>query len=59
MSLYELQMLVTGQNKITKAQSGDKSPEYNGPSKWSEQQWEDNEAEVQRLTAQIEAKKVK
>lgn len=59
MSLYELQMLVSGQNKIAKAQSGDKSPDYKGPSKWSEEQWENNEAEVQRVTQQIEAKKDK
>lgn len=58
MSLYELQMLVSGQNKIAKAQSGDKSPDYKGPSRWSEEQWENNEAEVQRVTQMIEAKKV-
>lgn len=48
MSLYELQMLVTGQNKIAKAQSGDKSPDYKGPTKMSDDYWEDTEAEIER-----------
>lgn len=50
MSLYELQALIVSQNKIVKAQSGDKHPEYNGPTKWTEDQWEENEAQVRRVT---------
>lgn len=50
MSLFELQALIAGQNKIVKAQTGDKSPDYNGPSKWSDEEWEKNEAEVRRVT---------
>lgn len=50
MSLYELQALIVGQNKIVKAQSGDKSPDYNGPTSWTEEEWEKNEAEVRRIT---------
>lgn len=44
-----MQALIMAQNKIVKAQSGDKSPDYNGPNKWSEEQWENNEVEVQRV----------
>lgn len=59
MSLYELQVLVSGQNKIAKAQSGDKSPDYNGPSSLTDDAWEENEAEIERMFKQIEAKKDK